>query len=281
MVEVLIIAVIYNTPDEALRFLRSIERCNFSSLKVVLVDNSDKGNDSLVQEIKKINVDINYMKSPENLGYFGGADYGLKYFLKENALPAWILVNNVDIVFDRQDFFQKLVTTQWPDNTGVVAPAIISHKWKTDTNPKIVTRYSGSKMKFYKLVCTNMLTQNAYMTLSYLKKKLSGSKNSGINNKESGGGGRKLIYAAHGSCMVFSRKYFEKGGNLQHISFLFGEEIFVAETALSLNLETVYDPELIVSDFEHASTGFFYSRKIAAYMKQSTLDIIEHYYKES
>ena len=127
------------------------------------------------------------------------------------------------------------------------------------------------------MVCTNALTQNAYMTISYVKKILGGKK----TVDEIAAGERKAIYAAHGSCMVFSKNYFVQGGNLKHISFLFGEEIFVAETARSLKLQTVYEPRLRVSDAEHASTGFFYSRKVAAYMKQSTLDIIEHYYKES
>lgn len=277
MAEVLIIAVIYNTPDETLRFLRSIEACGFNSLKVILVDNSDGGSERLKEEIAAINVDTTYLKSPENLGYFGGADYGLQYYLKDNKIPAWVLVSNVDIVFDQAAFFQRLTETEWPEDTGVVAPAIISRRWRTDTNPKILSRYSGRQMEFYKLVCTNVITQNAYMTASYIKKLLQKRRTSASVNTA----GRKVIYAPHGSCILFNRRYFGKGGNLKHFSFLFGEEIFVAETARSLDLKTVYEPALKVSDFEHASTGFFYSRKIAGFMKQSTLDIISHYYKES
>ena len=90
----------------------------------------------------------------------------------------------------------------------------------------------------------------------------------------------KIIYAPHGSCIIFNENYFKMGGNLNHISFLFGEEIFVAESAKKSGLKVQYEPQLRVSDYEHASTGFFYSRKIAGFMKQSTIDILATYYNK-
>ncbi|CAN5479833.1 glycosyltransferase [soil metagenome] len=277
MAEMLIIAVIYNTPKETLRFLESIVAQNYRDVKVVLIDNSEKENENFQRELRSIMPGVIYIKSPKNAGYFGGASIGLKYFLKTNELPEWIIVSNVDIVFDQPGFFELLNKLPFPENTGVVAPAIISYKWKTDSNPKIERRYSNKQMEFYRFVCTNTLTQNLYMTLSYFKKLVKGRKPaiSSIENAS------KLIYAPHGSCILFKKSYFARGGNLDHISFLFGEEIFVGETARNLNLNTVYEPQLRVSDFEHASTGFFYSKKIAGFMKQSTLDIIEHYYPGS
>ena len=137
-------------------------------------------------------------------------------------------------------------------------------------------------MQFYLNVCTSTFTQNAYITLSYLKKSINKIKQKLLGNDgENTNHKRRNIYAPHGSCIIFHKNYFEKGGNLKHISFLFGEEIFVAETLLKLKLEAWYEPALIVSDYEHASTGFFYSSKIAGYMKQSTIDIIGNYYSEN
>ena len=276
MTEVLIIAVIYNTPRETLRFLESIVAHNFPGVKVVLTDNSEQTDEKFRSELQDIMPGVFYIKNNVNAGYFGGAAIGLNAFLQSNKLPEWIIVSNVDIVFDQTGFFEKLNKIQFPENTGIVAPAIISNKWKTDSNPKIESRYTKKRMEFYKMVCTNAFTQNMYMTMSYLKKLVKGNKPAASAGQE-----RKIIYAPHGSCIIFNNKYFERGGNLDHISFLFGEEIFVGETAMKLNLVTVYEPQLHVSDFEHASTGFFYSKKIAGYMKQSTLDIIEHYYPGS
>ncbi len=282
MTEILIIAVTYNTYKQSIQFLKSIEAQKCTNVKVVLVDNSDTKLDlSFKENIKSLKIDVTYLKSEINLGYFGGADYGLSVFLQNNSLPNWVIVSNVDIAFNQIDFFEKLLNINLPETVAVIAPSIISNKWKTDANPKILNRYSKQKMNFYLFVCGNVYFQNVYSALSFLKKKLkylsqkyfkkSLIKKEIINKK---------IYAPHGSCIIFNKKYFKLGGNLKHFSFLFGEEIFVAETLIKLHLEALYEPKLTVTDYEHASTGFFYSNKIASYMKQSTHDIINHYYNK-
>ena len=280
MTEVLIVAVIYNTYKETLRFLKSIEQQKFKDLEIVLVDNSDHAfEDNFEIQLKNYSLTIHYFKSEKNLGYFGGAAYGLKKYLKTINYPEWVIVCNVDIVYDQEEFFKKLTGKNYDSRTGVIAPSIISRKWKTDTNPKIVKRYTREQMNFYLAVVTNRFTQNAYMTLSYFKKLVLQLKNKLKTNQQLNKH-QQPIYAPHGSCIILNQRYFKLGGNLNSISFLFGEEIFVAETLIKLNLQAVYDPGLKVSDYEHASTGFFYSKKIAGYMKQSTIDIIKNYYQE-
>jgi hypothetical protein len=78
--------------------------------------------------------------------------------------------------------------------------------------------------------------------------------------------------------MIFSRRYFRAGGNFEYSVFLFGEEIFVAETAKGLGLAVRYCPWLGVLDNEHASTGIIRSRKVAGYMKDATNYLVEHYF---
>lgn len=275
MTDVLILAVTYNTPDETLRFLESIKRQHYNGVQVVLTDNSENIPDRFEDRVQQALPGTVYLRSGKNEGYFGGAKTGLEHYLKGNTLPEWIMVSNVDIVFNQVDFFKKLNSMDFPPSTGVIAPAIISDKWKTDSNPKIISRYTRKKMEFYRMVCTNALSQNMYMTLSYLKKLMKGKGRDDQRSERR----RMKIYAPHGSCILFKKIFFERGGNLDHISFLFGEEIFVGETAIKLGLEVYYEPQLVVDDFEHASTGFFYSKKVAGFMKQSTDDIISHYYQ--
>ena len=54
--------------------------------------------------------------------------------------------------------------------------------------------------------------------------------------------------------MIFYRTYFEKGGTLDHGAFLFGEEVFVAESARKFGMEIVYDKRLRVIHSEHVTT---------------------------
>jgi hypothetical protein len=90
---------------------------------------------------------------------------------------------------------------------------------------------------------------------------------------------KRKIYAPHGSCLVFKDAYFNLGGTLDLPNFLFGEEIHVAENAARLGLDVVYDPELVINDFEHASVGFFVSPKINRYYRESVQAIMKQYYQ--
>jgi hypothetical protein len=60
--------------------------------------------------------------------------------------------------------------------------------------------------------------------------------------------------------------------------FLFGEEMYIAETARSLGLQVVYDPMLEVWHDDHTSTGLMPTRRMASYMRESTAFIIDQYF---
>jgi len=272
-IEVLIIAVLYKTYNECQKLINSILNQNsISDVRVIIVDNSSElAKNEFIEQFNKPDSDIQYISAPQNLGYFGGAQFGYSHFISTNPVPNKVIVCNVDVVLEQSFFFQKLIELKLDDNIGIVAPSIISKRYKTDANPKIEERYSLKKMKFYRLINSNMFFINFYQFLSYCKKiiKLKPAKKIVT---------AKYIYAPHGAFIIFTKEYFVRGGSFKHFSFLFGEEIFVAETASKLNLKVLYNPELIISDFEHASTGIFYKPIICRYMKISTLDIINHYY---
>ena len=88
----------------------------------------------------------------------------------------------------------------------------------------------------------------------------------------------RKIYAPHGACLVFKDDYFVRGGTLDLPNFLFGEEVLVAETSLNLGLDIVYHPELLIFDYEHASTGFFITPAINRYNREAIQSILERYY---
>jgi len=90
----------------------------------------------------------------------------------------------------------------------------------------------------------------------------------------------KFIYAPQGSCIVFSKLFFSLGGKLNYPKFLFGEEIFVAETARNFGLRVVYSPRLKVWHDDHSSTGLVRSRKIAAYVRESARFITDTYFAQ-
>ena len=279
---IVIIGVIYNTYPETLRYITSLEKYPGDKFLLILADNSETlAPGSFLEEVGKHDF-IEYIRTGSNLGYFHGAQFGLTHYLSAfGKFPEWIFVTNVDIVFQDPLIFQTLEKYEPGSRLGVVAPSIISGRWQTDFNPKIRKRYAVKQLKFYRQIYASFIFQNIYIFISYIKKFLLGfikkSKHYDIPSRHA----VEKIYAPHGSCIIFHRNYFEKGGTLNHISFLFGEEIFVAETASSLNLDIIYEPGIKIDDHEHASTSYFVSRKMNRYYRQSIEDILMHYYPEA
>jgi GT2 family glycosyltransferase len=276
--DILIIGVIYNTYPETLRYLDSLANTASGKFALILVDNSDKVKPPDFQEKIKSYPFLLYLETGKNTGYFGGAREGLKYYLGEHSTyPRWILVTNVDIVFTRQ-FFNQLNQLADTENLGVIAPSIISKKWNTDYNPKIPVRYSRRKLKFYRFLYSSFLIHNLFLIGAYLKKLILGFKRGKKEVLESPAQMGRKIYAPHGSCLVFHSNYFSHGGDLDLPNFLFGEEVFVGETALRSGLDIVYHPEMVIFDYEHASTGFFVTPVMNRYYRQAIISILDHYY---
>jgi GT2 family glycosyltransferase len=78
---------------------------------------------------------------------------------------------------------------------------------------------------------------------------------------------RSPIYAPHGSCLIFSRKYFEAGGLIDDGFFLYAEEFCVAEMCLHLGLPVIHEPELRVWHNENQTTGRMLSRNGYSHQK--------------
>jgi GT2 family glycosyltransferase len=273
--EILIIGVIYNTYPETLRYLESIAAPANGSITLILVDNSIMAAPGDFKEKIRQYSFLHYITTGKNLGYFGGARAGLKHYLSEHdRYPQWILVTNVDICFS-PGFFDRLVRENAPENLGIIAPSIVSQKWNTDYNPKITNRYTIRKVRFYQYLYLNFMIQNVFFLGAYLKKWISGKRKQKNNQNVE----KRKIYAPHGSCMVFNKSYFKKGGTLDLPNFLFGEEIFVAEACLRSGLDVVYDPGFIIYDHEHASVGFFVSPKMNRYYRESIKTIMRLFYQ--
>jgi GT2 family glycosyltransferase len=278
MKKILVIGVIYNTFPETLRYIRSV-RDQAANVDIILADNSDQQKPAQFREELEPVTGLYYFETGSNLGYFGAARVALDNYLKTNqGFPEWILVTNVDIEFT-PGFFQHLSSEKAEDTTGLLAPSILSSRWRSDYNPQLTRRYSRARMQMFRLIYSSCLLHNFYLCAAYAKKWLRGravrmSEPVGKNPTD-----RVTMYAAHGSCMVFSKNYFLLGGTLNMPNFLFGEEIFVAETARELGLEILYTPKLVILDHEHASTGFFIKPLINRYYRESIATILKNYYE--
>ena len=272
MKRVLIQIVNYKSDEELLRLLSSIQSAlhvepNLKA-KIIIWDNSLKDEYShkkIVADLGSISLDINYHRSPANLGYFGALPCAQKY-LKSNT--DFVIYCNADIEFD-VNFLQELYTIERGSEDWILAPAITVKNSDHDQNPKYHKRISKSKLTKLKYIFSTNLSFIVYQWLGYIRE-LIGSHTIIPNSKDS-------IYAAHGSIFVFVGSHFFSTLP-SYPCFLYGEELFVAEEALLKKIKSKYVPKLLVYDDYHASTKFLSIAKKRQYYLTSIKYILDTYY---
>jgi GT2 family glycosyltransferase len=274
MYKLLHIAVLYNSYNEAIAMVKNLSKLmKFNFVKIIIVDNSDKKNGLI--ELKTL-VDkyenVTLIASQINRGYFGGARYALDdgiypFYKKVN----YLIVSNVDFYIKDLLFYEKLISYSPDKRYGLIAPDIISIKNGCKHNPKIQQKPIKKKFQILNLIFSSVIFTNIYMMITranrYIKIKYR------KNDTKAG-----YMYACHGSFMIFTSNYFKKGGNLDFDSFLFGEEVFVAETCKQLNLKIGMHDELAVYDIGSVSTGKIRGREMVGYMKKANQHILDLYY---
>lgn len=285
---ILTVCVNYNNDQETQQFVSELlaQKGDFSQ-RVIIVDNSESPSlDSSVYNLFKSDSRVLIINSGKNLGYYGGAALGLREYIKEFPLPDWIIVCNTDIALIQPDFLSKFCDLYSVHHHAVIAPAIHSTLSKVDQNPHMQRRPSAARMYFYKWIFRYYPTFVAYQTLALAKQKLLAviHKNPVFTgDKEVDKAAQReprAIYAPHGSFVVFHRSYFEAGGSLDHGAFLFGEEVFVAETVRRLGLTVTYDPRLVVVHREHAATGVLKNRKRFLYVREASAYCADKFFRK-
>lgn len=272
-VSIVVLGVSYQSNSEALCFLRQFAGGKAGQRPfLILIDNGDAPDLSCaLSDAECTQRDLIVHVPGSNLGYFGGAASALDAFLLTHPLPDWVIVCNVDLFVQDENFFSRLISYSQSHTHSVVAPGVISGLSGKDQNPFMRVRPHRLRMKFYKILFQWYPAHLIYSVMYLIKEKLYKlSHGSEVGMPEPPGTGEPLpIYAGHGAFLAFRKSYFEAGGSLRHGVFLFGEEIFVAETVKRLGLTIGYDPRLRVFHRGHTTTGYIPSQQIAIHMREA------------
>lgn len=253
MTRVCFLAVSYFGSTDVASYVKSLQEQSDERWILKIVDNSqDKDEQERLLDIAGSDGRIEVWETGGNLGYFGAAEWARTRIAEEEF--DWIAVTNTDVVFTSADFVSNLLVSPAAKTAAVVAPAIYGSRSKSSLNPYMYGRPTLSRSRLRRILFWNTSTAQATVLLSELRRLVAKSKLAPLAAAE--------IYAAHGSFMIFGRQFFEVGGTFQHSSFLFGEELTVAEFCRSKGLRTVFVPDLTVQHTEHANTGIFRSELV-------------------
>jgi GT2 family glycosyltransferase len=267
--DVLLICVNYRKPIETQHFVATaLEQTLNSPLRLVVVDNSPFPDGGGVPESVQSDPHVKAIATGKNLGYFGGAAAALADHLKSRSLPEWVIVSNPDVYFPDRDVLQRLCDAHRGDETAVIAPSIRTAGSSVEQNPYMRVRPSRFRMHVYRWIFSAYPTDVVYQGLSWIKHRALG-----VVSRErpaARASSPEKIYAPQGAFIAFHRSYFERGGTLEHGAFLFGEEIFVAETVRKLGLTVLYEPALVIEHTERGAAAGLFNRDISRFRKQAS-----------
>jgi len=280
--EILTIVVNYNSDDEVVRFVHGIAKQEVLSWqRILIVDNSGHLDIQNELDIESSSVATFVYTPPKNIGYFGGAAWGLQEYLKDYPMPEWIIVCNPDIEFQETRFFALLCERYPVEPPAVIAPDILLQSSNCIQSSRIHQNPHMLKRPSRELLCLRLFIYSCYQIYA-IYEKVSGICHYVCNRvsrpRKMDDGAGKEIYAPFGAFIIFHRSFFELGGNLDHGGFLFGEEVFVAEQVRALGLKAVYDNTLKLIHKEHSSVGREKRRDCCKHLKESTQFILRKYF---
>lgn len=274
MKTIVIVLVNYKKEHELVSFVKAfIATQHYQSLHLIIVDNG-----SLVPEVlQKLAVGqrIDLLVPGQNLGYFGAAYLALNHYLTNHQgnFPDHFIISNFDLSFDPHLFFDRMIECVNASNVAVAGPAIVSSLNGAALNPMYSNRLSDSHLNRLIRVTSHYWMFYLYQLLHYAKRKLSAQAARSQSSVEN-------AYAVHGSMMILNKSFFERGGSLQFGSFIYGEEIFIAEQCRKLGLAAKVFHELKVIHHEHSTTGNIKNRMHMKFLNASLKYLKSKFYND-
>lgn len=272
--KILFTSVNYNSYNELIDFLDSIELAvaklisNNFEIDVIIGDNT-------TQNIKIIDLEryslfnVRILNFKQNLGYMGAISKILNQIgFGDVKKYEYIVFSNVDLIID-ENFFFNLFKTKFNSNIGWIAPQIYSYHEKKDRNPKMLNRPSKKRLISLMILFKFSILYNFYNNFIYK-----------YRNKASTNKNNKVIYAGHGSLMIFTNEFIVNNYPIHYPSFLFGEELFFGELVRMSNLKVYYEPRLIVKDIDHVSTSKLKSKDYCKMNFDSIKKLIKLFWDE-
>lgn len=278
---ILLIVVNYHTPACVAAYCKAVRRqASPETVAIAVADNSScfekPEHATLGQELASLAVSI--CEPGENLGYFGGAGFVHQSLVPGFCDPDWAIVSNCDIDFRDDKFFERLLAFDRPRAVMGIGPDIIRMHRGADPeaphyreNPMRVSRLSRWDMWLRIIILgSRLLTE---WTHKYARWRRNRRRTSGSGLPEAG-----PVYMIHGSFIILHREYFAVTKKFAHPSFLFGEEIFLAEEVRRAGGKLWFEPSLKLEHVGGETTDLIPSDQRRRLILQSLKRLTEEYF---
>ncbi|EPT9250876.1 glycosyltransferase family 2 protein [Photobacterium damselae] len=246
-----VIAIVnYNNAVITEDFIHRFNEVNRDNILLIVDNSQSKG------ECKRIEADnksdnLIFLYPEENLGYMRAGALAYEHIRKKFDFDFFILCNN-DVFIQDDDVFIKLDYYKNIDpDVMLLSPVIIDNN--KNVNPYMIHRKSNKYMLFWSFILSSYLVAWFFHKVISMKKK-SGMKSTVDNKRE-----YNNVYGTHGSIFILNKSFFNNGGRLDELPFLYGEEIYISEQIRLLKGKCLYVDDLIFSHNSSSTLGKKYT----------------------
>jgi GT2 family glycosyltransferase len=219
-----IITINYNHSDVTAECLDSLRKVTYPNFEVIVIDNASPNDNPAF--LKDDYPEIIYKELPENLGFAGGNNVGIK-----DCKGDYILLLNNDTEVE-PDFLEPLVRKcEENPNIGGVSPKIYYHH-----TPEML-QFAGFTEIHHVTVRNHAVGFNQMDKRQFEKD--------------------SLTYFVHGAAMLIPRKVIEEVGMMADIYFLYYEELDWGYRIRQAGYELYYVHDSLIHHKESISTGFY------------------------
>lgn len=244
MLKIYFYCVNFNNASYTLKFLDSLssQKGHNFEFKCIVIDNSDDPTDSarLIDIPKKYEWML-YLKTPENLGYFGAFNYAFKVSI---APPeSYVVICNNDLVVDN-NFCLRLSQKNYSNDVFAVCPDVLTEDG-FHQNPHV--RYKIGWFRRFKLDCYNYHYYLARFLAAILYIIRPVKKSPALPE------GGCEVHMGIGACYVLTPQFLKCFKCLNYPHFLYGEEAYFSDQIHSAQGILWFDPDLLVHHAESAT----------------------------
>ena len=233
--KVSVIILNYNGLANTLDCLNSLKKCQTQGNQVdfiVIDNNSSDGSKKVLGTLDNIHL----IPNPQNLGYTGGNNTGIRYALRSK--PDLILILNNDTLADKNLIVNLINAAR---NADIISPKIYFAKnfefhkdrYKKDELGRVIW-YAGGKIDWSNVIGRHAgvdeVDKNQYDT-------------------------RSPVDFATGACMLIKRQVFEKIGLFDEKYFLYLEDMDFCVRAQKAHFKIIFEPKAILWHKNAGSVG--------------------------
>ncbi len=269
--DIIFIVLTYNIYQETVNCVDSIkENIDTDEYHVIVVDNaSPNAAGKLLEKHFDNDKHVTVLINNDNLGFANGNNLGIQYARKNFAVKYICCLNN-DTLLEKRDFFSQVDKCYVEEHSALIGPKIILKNGRVQAlmgNLLSVEEYQR-QLKWFKankswigyiknalLDFTVMRKLNDYRHRILEKRRYDQNKLILNPNKMH----KDIIL--HGSCLIFTPKFFSKASGFNNKTFMFREEELLFLILQNNNLHNVYNPNIEIRHLEDVSTDSVFAKK--------------------